>query len=107
VYQILGLWHQQEGRKQCISNTAPFSGDRLSNPIFGGGGFIGTLSLNECKRRCYSSVDSHGRRCVAIEFSDQGQFLSADEKRNCALAWGCDYTSSWSGGSVYQILGKQ
>eukprot|EP00854_Cymbomonas_tetramitiformis_P001190 gene1190-1759_t len=82
---------------QCASHDIPYAGDRRDNPIFGGGGFIGTTTLQECQDACRDGhADEHGRPCVAIEWSSQ----AADDVTvaDCALAWGCDYLSDWSGG---------
>jgi len=89
----------KHGHSQCVSNNAPFDGDRLDNPIFGGGGFIGKMTGAECEAQCIdpTNVDEHGRPCVAFEHS-HSQYTAV---ANCALAWACDYTKAWSGGTVY------
>merc|ERR1711924_520101 len=89
----------QQKQKQCYVNgdKAVHHGDRLDNPVFGGGGFIGTLTLDDCKARCNTDKGPKGRPCVAIEFSDGGG--ASTGKRSCALLWGCDYVKDWSGGS--------
>eukprot|EP00947_MAST-08B_sp_MAST-8B-sp1_P002944 g2944.t1 len=92
----------QQKRKQCFVNgdKAVHHGDRTDNPVFGGGGFIGTLTLDECKARCDTDKGPRGRPCVAIEFVDGGGDSSG--KKLCALLWGCDYVRDWTGGSVYE-----
>ena len=84
---------------QCYTNTAPYDGDRLDNPIFGGGGFIGRMTGDQCRNKCddISNKDSHGRSCIAYEHSSQNHASVA----NCALAWACDFTKPWSGGATY------
>ena len=94
---------EQLANEQCYVNEAEYDDDILHNPIFEGGGFIGNYTLAECLAHCDSSTDSKGRPCVAIEWSDGGEAQSSDTTKLCALAWGCDYTASWDGGSVYQI----
>jgi len=89
--------------QQCYVYETEYDGDRLDNPIFEGGGFIGTYTLDECWAHCETSTDSKGRPCVAIEWSDGGDAQSSSTTKSCALAWGCDYTEYWSGGSVYQM----
>ena len=71
----------------------------MDNPIFGGGGFIGRMTGDECRDKCddRSNKDSNGRRCVAYEHSSQN---NADVA-NCALAWACDFTRFWNGGATY------
>jgi len=89
----------KHGKSQCRADAAPYDGDRLDNPIFGGGGFIGQMTGAECEAQCNdpSNVDEHGRECVAFEHSSQNY----DAVANCALAWACDFTKSWSGGTTY------
>merc|ERR1712137_750135 len=84
---------------QCYVNSIQHSGDRLDNPIFNGGGFIGSVTGSECAAKCDdpSNKDRHGRTCVAFEHSSQDYNAVA----SCALAWGCDYTRYWSGGKTY------
>ena len=84
---------------QCYTNSAPYDGDRLDNPIFWGGGFIGRMTGDECRSNCndVSNKDSHGRSCVAYEHSSQNPANVA----NCALAWACDFTKPWNGGATY------
>jgi len=84
---------------QCNTNSAPYVGDRLDNPIFNGGGFIGQMTGSECEAECTNpaNVDSRGRPCVAFEHSSQDY----DAVANCALAWACDYTSPWHAGASY------
>lgn len=53
---------------------------------------------------CDTSFDSYERPCVAIEWSDGGIVQSSDTIKSCALAWGCDYTEYWSGGSVFKKI---
>jgi len=89
--------------QQCYVYETEYDGDRLDNPIFEGGGFIGTYTLDECWAHCETDFDSKGRPCVAIEWSDGGDAQSSSTTKSCALAWGCDYTEYWSGGSVYQM----
>jgi len=84
---------------QCWVNNVQHSGDREDNPIFNGGGFIGSYTGAECARFCddMSNTDQHGRTCVAFEHSSQDYNAVA----SCALAWGCDHTEHWSGGKTY------
>jgi len=91
----------RNARAQCYVEQTEYSGDRLDNPIFEGGGFIGSMTLSECLEQCGSRTDSKGRSCVAVEWSDGGAVQSDSTKKNCALAWGCDYTKYWGGGSVF------
>jgi len=105
-FKMSGSYSNQIRSKQCSvsSSLIQYAGDNRNNPVFGGGGFVGSLTLAECKARCDTDTDSYGRKCVAIEFSDGGSpTLSASTKRSCALLWGCESTSLyWSGGSVYK-----
>jgi hypothetical protein len=89
--------------QQCYVYETEYDGDRLDNPIFEGGGFIGSSTLDECWAHCEVSTDSEERPCVAIEWSDGGDAQSSTTTKSCALAWGCDYTEYWGGGSVYQM----
>jgi len=86
----------KHGKSQCYANTAPFDGDRLDNPMIG---MIGQMTGTECKAQCNdpSNVDEHGRECVAFEHKSQNY----DAVANCALAWACDYTEQWNGGTTY------
>ena len=84
-------------KSQCYSNAVEFEGDRLDNPVWS----VGDQTLSQCKAMCSTQRDELDRPCVAIEYKDGGQNLPATEKRNCNMAWACDYTESWSGGSVY------
>jgi len=94
---------EQMSNQQCYVYETEYDGDKLHNPIFEGGGFIGSYTLDECWAHCETSTDSEGRPCVAIEWSDGGDAQSSTTTKKCALAWGCDYTKSWGGGSVYQM----
>ena len=71
-YQKINGFGDHEGNRQCIVREKEYSDDRLDNPIFEGGGFIGTMTLAECMSHCDLSQDSKGRPCVAIEWSDGG-----------------------------------
>ena len=84
-------------KSQCYSNTVELEGDRLDNPVWS----VGDQTLSQCKAMCSTERDAFGRPCVAIEYKDGGQNLPASEKRNCNMAWACDFTESWSDGSVY------
>lgn len=86
---------------QCYTDATEYSGDRLDNPIFEGGGFIGSLTLAACQKACDEETDTKGRPCVAIEWSDGGNAQSDSTTKSCALAWACDYIEYWSGGSVF------
>jgi len=88
---------------QCFvtSDEAIYDGDRTDNPIFGGGGFIGSKTLQECADACDTRSDEPGRPCVAFEWSDYGNNPASNARRQCALAWGCSSTSGWGGGSVF------
>jgi len=96
-------YETKNANAQCYVEATEYSGDRLDNPIFEGGGFVGTMTLADCLDQCASSTDSRGRPCVAIEWSDGGNAQSESTTKSCALAWGCDYTKYWSGGSVFPI----
>jgi len=91
--------YTEYGSSQCYVNSIQHSGDRIDNPIFNGGGFIGSYTGPECAAFCddLSNTDEQGRTCVAFEHSSQDYNAVA----SCALAWGCDYTKSWSGGNTY------
>ena len=91
--------YQSYQSSQCYTSSATYVGDRLDNPIFGGGGFIGRMTGDECRSNCndVSNKDSHGRSCVAYEHSSQNPANLA----NCALAWACDFTKPWNGGATY------
>ena len=91
---------------QCYVDSKEFNDDRVNNPIFEGGGFIGTLTLAECQAACDSRTDSRGRPCVAIEWRDGGNEQSESSAKPCALAWGCDGTKHWGGGSVFMRNGQ-
>jgi len=99
VFMKAATAYVKHGHSQCFSNNAPFDGDRVDNPIFGTGGFIGEMTGAECEAQCNdpTNVDEHGRPCVAFEHAHQCYEAVA----NCALAWACDYTKEWSGGNVY------
>ena len=75
--------------------------DRRDNPIFGGGGFIGTMTLAACQAACAApdTKDANGRPCVAVEWSSHSADPAAIAP--CALAWGCTSTASWGGGGAY------
>ena len=95
--------YQSYQYSQCYTSSAPYDGDRLDNPIFGGGGFIGRMTGDECRDRCDdgSNKDSNVRRCVAYEHSSQ----NPADVANCALAWACDFTRPWNGGATYIRIG--
>ena len=96
---IEGISYQSYQSSQCYANSAPYDGDSVDNPVFGGSGYIGSMTGEECRSQCddESLVDSHGRRCVAYEHSSQ----NPSDVANCALAWACDFTKPWTGGAVY------
>ena len=84
---------------QCSTNEDKYEGDRPDNPIFGGGGFVGEMTGEECKNMCDdpTNVDEYDRPCVAYEHSSQ----NASDVANCALAWACESTNTWEGGATY------
>lgn len=90
---------------QCNANAAEYDGDDIKNPFFENTFLDGTYTLAECMEQCESTVDSHGRSCVAIEFQDGGAEVSADTALPCGLCWACDTTDYWSGGSVIRRKG--
>lgn len=94
-----GSTYQSYPTSQCLTSSTPFAGDNSDNPIFGGGGSDGSMTAHDCQVMCddVNNVDSHGRRCVAFEHSSQ----DPDVVASCALAWGCDSTSHWGGGTSY------
>jgi hypothetical protein len=75
--------------------------DRRENPIFGGGGFIGTMTLAACQAACAApdTKNANGSPCVAVEWSSHSADPAATA--SCALAWGCTSTASWGGGGAY------
>jgi len=97
--QVASLVYDAHAYSQCYSNSAPYPGDRLDNPIFGSGGFAGSMTGAQCAERCNdpTNTDAYGRRCVAYEHSSQNH----EDVANCAFAWACDYTGYWAGGAVY------
>merc|ERR1719412_1862470 len=83
---------------QCVTEKRGLpEGDLWHNPIW----HKGPTTLDECSRRCDREKDHRGRRCVAFEWRDGGDPHGPEEKRDCALAWTCDITNPWTGGSVY------
>jgi len=102
-HELLEIDSRRNANAQCYVEETVYSGDRLDNPIFEGGGFIGTMTLADCLDQCASRSDSKGRPCVAVEWSDGGNVQSDSTTKSCALAWGCDYTKYWSGGSVFPM----
>ena len=84
---------------QCHADidAIEFEGDSVSNPVWN----VGSQTLSQCKELCSIGIDEHGRPCVAIEWADEGGDVPAHETRNCNLAWACDNTPFWGGGSVY------
>lgn len=82
-------------------NQKQFDDDDVASPIWVG---YEQQTLQECMAKCENEVDSRGRPCVAIEWSDEGQVPDSidDTKKPCALAWGCDYLEPRTGGSVYK-----
>jgi len=100
-----GRWAEHK-RSQCYGlesevaahfRSNPKDGNNVANPIFNGGGFIGTLTLEECAVRC---EEKEG--CVGFEWSnDEGLAAPATTKANCALAWACSRVEPWSGGNAY------
>jgi len=102
--KIVGLpdvYSDRRANAQCFVHEKQYDDDRKDNPIFEGGGFVGTMTLADCMAQCDVSTDSKGRACVAIEWSDGGNAQSAATLKKCALAWGCDFTRHWGGGSVF------
>ena len=86
---------------QCHAST--------DNPIFGIGANdldhnpkwnAGDLTFDECRQSCLTSVDEYGRKCIGIEFGDNGIF-NDDDPIYCAHVWACDEILPWTGGSVY------
>ena len=61
------------------------------------------MTGQECRNKCddETSIDRHGRRCVAYEHSSQ----NPADVANCALAWACDSTKTWDGGATYVRIG--
>jgi len=110
VRQWTGNTHDEYGQSQCrvspscrngvCRHNLQYPGDRVDNPIFGGGGFDMVGTAGACKTRCEDpdTKDSHGRRCVAFEHSSQDPHAVA----NCAFAWDCSEIGHWGGGKVYR-----
>ena len=90
---------------QCYANVVEYDGDDIKNPFFENKWLAGTYTLAECMEQCESTVDSHGRSCVAMEFADRGFEVSADTEKKCGLMWACDTTDNWSDGSVIRRKG--
>ena len=100
--QLLTGWTEY-ATTQCYASAAevaahhaqfPEDGDRQDNPLFGGGGDWGPMTLAACKQRC---VDTPG--CVAVEWHTPAPEGAAA----CAGAWACsDVSRSWGGGTVYR-----
>jgi len=93
---------QRAASSQCYVHEKGYHNDRLDNPIFNGGGFIGTMSRIQCQQECLTRTDPRGRSCVAIEMSTHS--TDPNTVARCALAWGCDFTTHWGGGDVYMML---
>merc|ERR1711928_203051 len=95
-----GPTYEDFGTSQCFTSYPQYPEDRADNPIFGGGGFdmVGTASA--CQTQCNdpNTIDSRGRRCVAVEHSSQDPNAVA----NCAFAWDCSEIRHWAGGKVYR-----
>ena len=101
-----GRYYESYPASQCHTSSNIYPGDKMDNPMFGGGGFFNDGSLmtgHECREACddASNVDNHGRPCVAYEHSSQ----NPDDKAKCALAWACESVESWNGGSAYKKIG--
>jgi hypothetical protein len=102
---------ERQSDQQCYTTEdnrlAADSSHRNDNPIFEGGGFHGVFTLQDCADLCWhtQTLDSHGRRCVAFEWSDGGDEQSDETTRNCAMAWSCTHTRYWGGGSVFVLDG--
>jgi len=105
--QLSSVIPSRQARRQCFTTRALANqpGDRIDNPVFGAGGFHSSTTLQNCVNICahHQTLDNRGRRCVAIEWSDQGRSLPSSAQRNCALAWSCTHTQSWGGGSVFVL----
>jgi len=110
VQQWTDNTHDEYGQSQCrvspscrngvCRHNLQYPGDRVDNPIFGGGGFDMVGTAGACKTKCEDpdTKDSHGRRCVAFEHSSQDPHAVA----NCAFAWDCSEIGHWGGGKVYR-----
>ena len=101
-----GRYYESYPASQCHTSSNIYPGDKMDNPMFGGGGFFNDGSLmtgHECREACddASNVDNHGRPCVAYEHSSQ----NPDDLAKCALAWACESVESWNGGSAYKKIG--
>ena len=101
-----GRYYESYPASQCHTSSNIYPGDKMDNPMFGGGGFFNDGSLmtgHECREACddASNVDNHGRPCVAYEHSSQ----NPNDKAKCALAWACESVESWNGGSAYKKIG--
>merc|ERR1712142_1150183 len=59
---------------------------------------VGTAAA--CQTQCDdpNTIDSRGRRCVAVEHSSQDPHAVA----TCAFAWDCSEIRHWEGGKVYR-----
>jgi len=83
---------------QCYVEEKEYSDDIENNPVFE---YSDELTLAQCQSKCAKKTDSKGRPCVAIEWKDGGEAQKDSKKKQCALAWGCDYTGHWKDGSVF------
>lgn len=103
---VRGKWAEHKNA-QCYglqfevddhSRSYPKDGNRIDNPIFNGGGSVGSLTLEECAVRCEKQTG-----CVGFEWNNpQGLAAPKTTKANCALAWACSYVEPWSGGNAYK-----
>lgn len=93
---------KRHANQQCYVNETIYEDDRLDNPVFDGEGYYDLLTLDDCMAKCNIQYDLYGRPCEAVEWSDFGNAQPNNSMKLCALAWGCDYTVYWFGGSVFK-----
>ena len=90
-------YHFVKGYGQCYADKTQYTGDQKDNPIWLADESM--MTLQQCKDRCISAKDAHGRPCVAIEMRYTGNqnvfVIRWDTLAPCSLAWACDHVETY------------
>ena len=96
--------YEYHAASQCRAYSAPYVGDKRSDPVFGNDIF-GFMTGDDCRDACNGNVDFYGRQCVAYERLGTNM-VRPKGSSPCRLAWACDYMTLTDWFYTYKKTGK-